>query len=67
MLNPRHESSRSDQTPQDNGWTLERSKGSHRQFKHPGHSAVITVPGNDGKDLAPGTLNNILKKAGLKA
>jgi len=27
---------------------------------------VITVPGNDGKELAQGTLNAILKKAGLK-
>jgi len=27
---------------------------------------VITVPGNDGKELAPGRFNVILKKAGLK-
>ena len=27
---------------------------------------VITVPGNEGKELAPGTLNAILKKAGFK-
>ena len=27
---------------------------------------VITVPGNQGKELATGTLNAILKKAGLK-
>jgi len=27
---------------------------------------VVTVPGAEGKDLAPGTLNAILKKAGLK-
>jgi len=32
-----------------NGWVEMRSKGSHRQFKHPEYSAVITVPGNDGK------------------
>jgi predicted RNA binding protein YcfA (HicA-like mRNA interferase family) len=49
-----------------NGWTEMRSKGSHRHFKHPIHPSVITVPGNDGKELAPGTLNAILKKAGLK-
>jgi predicted RNA binding protein YcfA (HicA-like mRNA interferase family) len=29
-------------------------------------SHVITVPGNEGKELAVGTLNDILKKAGLK-
>jgi len=48
------------------GWVEMRSRGSHRHFKHPGQAFVITVPGNDGKELAPGTLNAILKKAGLK-
>jgi predicted RNA binding protein YcfA (HicA-like mRNA interferase family) len=48
------------------GWTEMRSKGSHRHFRHPDRGVVITVPGNDGKELAPGTLNDILKKAGLK-
>jgi predicted RNA binding protein YcfA (HicA-like mRNA interferase family) len=48
------------------GWIEMRSKGSHLHFKHPDEAAVITVPGNDGKELAPGTLNAILKKAGLK-
>jgi predicted RNA binding protein YcfA (HicA-like mRNA interferase family) len=48
------------------GWMEMRSKGSHRLFKHPDKPFVVTVPGNDGKELAPGTLNVILKKAGLK-
>ena len=48
------------------GWVDMRSKGSHRNFKHPNRAFVITVPGNDGKELAAGTLNAILKKAGLK-
>jgi predicted RNA binding protein YcfA (HicA-like mRNA interferase family) len=43
-----------------------RSKGSHRHFKHPELPSLVTVPGNDGRELAPGTLNAILKKAGLK-
>jgi len=51
---------------QRHGWKEMRSKGSHRHFKHPSRPFVITVPGNDGKELAPGTLNAILKKAGLK-
>jgi predicted RNA binding protein YcfA (HicA-like mRNA interferase family) len=51
---------------QQNGWVEMRSKGSHRHFKHLSKPFVITVPGNDGKELAPGTLNAILKKAGLK-
>jgi len=48
------------------GWIEMRSRGSHRHFKHPERPFVITVPGNDGRELAPGTLNDILKKAGLK-
>ena len=48
------------------GWVEMRSKGSHRQFKHRDQALVITVPGNNNKELAPGTLNVILKKAGLK-
>lgn len=48
------------------GWIEMRSKGSHRQFKHPEQALVITVPGNQGKELAPGTLNVILRRAGLK-
>ncbi len=51
---------------QRHGWREMRSKGSHRHFKHPEYPYVITVPGADGKELAPGTLNSILKKAGLK-
>ena len=49
-----------------NGWKEMRSKGSHRHFKHPSRASLVTVPGNDGKELATGTLNAILKKAGLK-
>ena len=36
------------------GWQEMRSKGSHRHFKHPQQPCVITVPGNEGKELAPG-------------
>ncbi len=49
-----------------NGWVKMRSRGSHRQFRHPSQPLVITVPGNEGTELAPGTLKAILKKAGLK-
>jgi predicted RNA binding protein YcfA (HicA-like mRNA interferase family) len=48
------------------GWREIRTKDSHRHFKHPQENWVVTVPGNEGKDLAPGTLNAIPKKAGLK-
>jgi predicted RNA binding protein YcfA (HicA-like mRNA interferase family) len=49
-----------------NGWAEMLSKGSHRHFKHPDQPYVITVAGAEGKELAPGTWNAILKKAALK-
>jgi predicted RNA binding protein YcfA (HicA-like mRNA interferase family) len=51
---------------EDDGWFLARTRGSHRQYKHPIKPGLVTVPGRPGDDLAPGTLNSILKQAGLK-
>ena len=48
------------------GWYLVRTKGSHRQYKHPTKAGLVTLPGKAGDDLAPGTLNSIFKQAGLK-
>lgn len=48
------------------GWYLARSKGSHRQFKHPGKPGAVTVAGKESLDVPRGTLNSILKQAGLK-
>lgn len=48
------------------GWYLIPSKGGHRQFKHPTKPGRVTIPGNLGRDVPPGTLNSILKQAGLK-
>ncbi|MGH9957544.1 MAG: type II toxin-antitoxin system HicA family toxin [Pyrinomonadaceae bacterium] len=51
---------------QDDGWLLIATRGSHRQFKHSAKLGRVTVPGKASDDLAPGTLNSILKQAGLK-
>jgi len=48
------------------GWYQVRMKGSHRHFRHPVKSGVVTVPGNLGKDLAFGTLKSIFEQAKLK-
>jgi predicted RNA binding protein YcfA (HicA-like mRNA interferase family) len=48
------------------GWRVVRTKGSHRQFKHPTKAGRVTVAGHSSDDLAPGTFNSILKQAGLK-
>jgi len=48
------------------GWNLERTRGSHRQFKHSDKVGTVTVAGKPSIDIPPGTLNAILKQAGLK-
>jgi predicted RNA binding protein YcfA (HicA-like mRNA interferase family) len=50
----------------DDGWFLVATRGSHRQFKHSIKPGRVTVPGKPADDLAPGTLNSILKQSGLK-
>jgi predicted RNA binding protein YcfA (HicA-like mRNA interferase family) len=53
-------------TLEDDGWYLARTKGSHRQFKHQTKRGTVTVAGKSNIDVPPGTLNSILKQAGLK-
>ena len=48
------------------GWIEVATRGSHRQFKHPAKPGRVTVAGKPGDDVPPGTLNSILKQAGLK-
>ena len=48
------------------GWVLVATKGSHRQYKHPQKPGRVTIAGNFNHDLAPGTLNSVLKQAQLK-
>lgn len=48
------------------GWMLVRTRGSHRQFKHPKKPGLITIAGKPSDDIAPGTLNSILKQGGFK-
>ena len=52
--------------PERDGWSLARTRGSHRQYKHPEKRGLVTVAGKPSDELAPGTLNSILKQAGLK-
>lgn len=51
---------------EDDGWRLVAMRGSHRQYKDGTKPGRVTVPGKPSDDLAPGTLNSILKQAGLK-
>lgn len=48
------------------GWFLVTTKGSHLQYKHPSKPGRVTVAGHKNHELAPGTLNSIMKQTGLK-
>ena len=48
------------------GWYLVATKGSHRQYKHKIKAGRVTVAGKPSEEVAPGTLNSILKQSGLK-
>ena len=51
---------------EEDGWFLVAQRGSHRQYKHPTKTGRVTVAGKPSKDMPAGTLNSILKQAGLK-
>ena len=46
------------------GWLLLRTKGSHRQFKHPAKRGLVTVAGKMSDEPPPKTLASIFKQAG---
>ena len=48
------------------GWFEVRQRGSHRQYHHPTKPGTVTVSGKLSVEIPPGTLNSILKQAGLK-
>ncbi|MCK5068112.1 MAG: type II toxin-antitoxin system HicA family toxin [Bacteroidales bacterium] len=48
------------------GWILARTRGSHRQFKHPRKKGLVTVSGKPSDEIKRGTLGSIIKQAGLK-
>ena len=50
------------------GWQLERTIGSHMQFRHPSKPGTVTVAagGKLGREVPVGTMNSVLRQAGLK-
>ena len=48
------------------GWALIRTRGSHRQYRHPDKPGTVTIAGKLSDDLPPGTWGSIIKQAGLK-
>lgn len=51
---------------EDDGWYLARTKGSHRQFKHPEKAGTVTVSGNLGVDMPICTLKSVWRQAQLE-
>ena len=49
----------------DDGWQLERTRGSHRQLVHSTKSGTVTVSGHPADDVHPKTLKSVLKQAHL--
>jgi predicted RNA binding protein YcfA (HicA-like mRNA interferase family) len=48
------------------GWYIVMTKGSHRQYKHTRKPGRVTIAGHPSDEMAPGTLNSVLKQAQLK-
>jgi predicted RNA binding protein YcfA (HicA-like mRNA interferase family) len=48
------------------GWFLDRTRVSHRQYKHNFKRGLVTISGNLDDEVPKGTLNSILKQSGLK-
>ncbi len=44
----------------DDGWYVVRTRGSHRQLRHPTKSGTVTVAGKLGVDIPKGTLGAII-------
>ena len=44
------------------GWSIARTRGSHRQYKHPTKPGLVTIPGKPSNDLAVGTLGSVFKR-----
>ncbi len=51
---------------EEDGWYLVKTKGSHRQFKHPTKPGKVTVSGKPSVDIPIGTLKSIFRQAQLQ-
>ena len=48
------------------GWELSRTRGSHRQYRHPERPGLVTIAGKPSDSLHPKTWASIIKQAGLE-
>jgi len=47
------------------GFSVARTKGSHRIMKKPGHKYLLAVPVHEGQILKKGTLRGLVSAAGI--
>lgn len=50
----------------DDGWQVERTRGSHRQLVHSTKLGTVTVSGHPSDDVHPKTLKSVFKQAQLE-
>jgi len=50
----------------DDGWETVRTKGSHRQMKHPMKNGTVTVAGKPSLEIPVGTLKRIRKQGQIE-
>lgn len=50
----------------DDGWTVVRTRGSHRQLKHPIKKGTVTIEGKPGLEIPVGTLKSTYKQSQLE-
>jgi predicted RNA binding protein YcfA (HicA-like mRNA interferase family) len=48
------------------GWQLARTRGSHRQYRHPERPGLVTIAGKPSDTLHPKTWASIIRQAGLE-
>lgn len=52
-------------TLEKDGWYIARTKGSHRQFKHPSKKGAVTVNGHPSDEVWGTLLRSIEEQSGL--
>jgi len=48
------------------GWYSIRTRGDHRHYKHPTKPGIVTISGQLGTDMPPGTLSSVFRQAQIK-
>ena len=48
------------------GWYHVKTRGSHRQYKHPVKRGKVTIAGHPSIEMAPGTFRGIMKQAQMR-